>query len=176
MSTISLRLPESLHESARALAQRENISINRLICPGFGGEGLRLDDRGVPRQARQTCQSAEVRESHGESPRRGAGGTRPNVGRGPAFAGPGSPCTRQGSPHDKASGDARPTARSEANGTSLAWKCSSPSPREPASTSPSRPTHRPDGLHVVCHPAELASTRPADSQFVCHSSDFPLRY
>ena len=32
MSTISLRLPESLHESARALAQRENISINQLIA------------------------------------------------------------------------------------------------------------------------------------------------
>ena len=31
MSTISLRLPESLHDSARALAQRENISINQLI-------------------------------------------------------------------------------------------------------------------------------------------------
>ncbi|MCA0454225.1 MAG: type II toxin-antitoxin system HicB family antitoxin [Chloroflexi bacterium] len=31
MSTISLRLPESLHESARKLAERENISINQLI-------------------------------------------------------------------------------------------------------------------------------------------------
>jgi hypothetical protein len=31
MSTISLRLPESLHESARALAEKENISINQLI-------------------------------------------------------------------------------------------------------------------------------------------------
>ena len=31
MSTISLRLPESLHESARKLAARENISINQLI-------------------------------------------------------------------------------------------------------------------------------------------------
>ena len=31
MSTISLRLPESLHESARALAAKENISINQLI-------------------------------------------------------------------------------------------------------------------------------------------------
>jgi len=32
MSTISLRLPESLHESARVLAERENISINQLIA------------------------------------------------------------------------------------------------------------------------------------------------
>jgi hypothetical protein len=31
MSTISLRLPDSLHESARALAEKENISINQLI-------------------------------------------------------------------------------------------------------------------------------------------------
>jgi hypothetical protein len=31
MSTISLRLPESLHESARQLAKKESISINQLI-------------------------------------------------------------------------------------------------------------------------------------------------
>jgi len=31
MSTISLRLPESLHEAVRELARRENISINQLI-------------------------------------------------------------------------------------------------------------------------------------------------
>ena len=31
MSTISLRLPEYLHESARKIAEQENISINQLI-------------------------------------------------------------------------------------------------------------------------------------------------
>ena len=31
MSTISLRLPESLHDSARALAAKESVSINQLI-------------------------------------------------------------------------------------------------------------------------------------------------
>jgi len=31
MSTISLRLPESLHNTARELAERENISVNQLI-------------------------------------------------------------------------------------------------------------------------------------------------
>ncbi len=31
MSTLSLRLPESLHEMARDLAAQENISINQLI-------------------------------------------------------------------------------------------------------------------------------------------------
>lgn len=32
MSTISLRLPESLHEQARRLAEQEGISINQLIA------------------------------------------------------------------------------------------------------------------------------------------------
>lgn len=32
MSAISLRLPESLHKQARALAEREGISINQLIA------------------------------------------------------------------------------------------------------------------------------------------------
>ena len=31
MSTISLRLPESLHSTARALAEKEDISLNQLI-------------------------------------------------------------------------------------------------------------------------------------------------
>ena len=32
MSTISLRLPESLHAQARVMAEREGISINQLIA------------------------------------------------------------------------------------------------------------------------------------------------
>ncbi len=31
MSTLSLRLPESLHKSAREIAEKEKISINQLI-------------------------------------------------------------------------------------------------------------------------------------------------
>ena len=31
MSTLSLRLPESLHKSARELAKKEKISINQLV-------------------------------------------------------------------------------------------------------------------------------------------------
>jgi len=31
MSVLSLRLPDSLHQSARNLADRENISINQLV-------------------------------------------------------------------------------------------------------------------------------------------------
>ena len=32
MSTISLRLPESLHKQARELAEKEDISINQLVA------------------------------------------------------------------------------------------------------------------------------------------------
>ena len=32
MSTISLRLPESLHKRVRELAKREDVSINQLIA------------------------------------------------------------------------------------------------------------------------------------------------
>ena len=32
MSTISLRLPESLHDKARELAKQENVSINQLVA------------------------------------------------------------------------------------------------------------------------------------------------
>jgi len=31
MSTISLRLPDSLHETLRGLAEKDNVSINQLI-------------------------------------------------------------------------------------------------------------------------------------------------
>ncbi len=31
MSTLSLRLPDSLHETARALAREEHVSVNQLI-------------------------------------------------------------------------------------------------------------------------------------------------
>ena len=32
MSTISVRLPESLHQTVRALAEREHVSINQFIA------------------------------------------------------------------------------------------------------------------------------------------------
>lgn len=32
MSTISLRLPESLHDKARELAKQENVSINQFVA------------------------------------------------------------------------------------------------------------------------------------------------
>ena len=32
MSTLSLRLPDSLHETAKALAMKEHVSVNQLIA------------------------------------------------------------------------------------------------------------------------------------------------
>ena len=36
MSTISLRLPESLHKKARDIAKKENTSINQLVSSALG--------------------------------------------------------------------------------------------------------------------------------------------
>ena len=36
MSTISVRLPDSLHEAAREEAKRDNISMNQLIASALG--------------------------------------------------------------------------------------------------------------------------------------------
>ena len=43
MSTMSLRLPESLHERARELAKREGISINQLIATALAEKVSALD-------------------------------------------------------------------------------------------------------------------------------------
>lgn len=43
MSTLSLRLPESLHERARALAEREGTSINQLIATALAEKISALD-------------------------------------------------------------------------------------------------------------------------------------
>jgi hypothetical protein len=43
MSTMSLRLPESLHERARELAKREGISINQLIATAVAEKIAALD-------------------------------------------------------------------------------------------------------------------------------------
>ena len=36
MSTLSVRLPESLHQRARELARKEHISINQLLASALG--------------------------------------------------------------------------------------------------------------------------------------------
>ncbi len=43
MSTMSLRLPESLHQRARELAEREGISINQLIATALAEKISALD-------------------------------------------------------------------------------------------------------------------------------------
>ena len=46
MSTMSLRLPESLHRRARELAKREGISINQLIATALAEKISALDTIG----------------------------------------------------------------------------------------------------------------------------------
>lgn len=62
MSTISLRLPESLHESARKLAARENISINQLITLALAEKlsALLTEDYLTERAARGNRQEFEA--------------------------------------------------------------------------------------------------------------------
>ena len=43
MSTMSLRLPESLHERAREIAKREGVSINQLISTALAEKLSALD-------------------------------------------------------------------------------------------------------------------------------------
>lgn len=43
MSTLSLRLPESLHDRARQLAEREGTSINQLIATALAEKISALD-------------------------------------------------------------------------------------------------------------------------------------
>lgn len=43
MSTMSLRLPESLHERAREIAKQEGISINQLIATALAEKLSALD-------------------------------------------------------------------------------------------------------------------------------------
>lgn len=43
MSTMSVRLPESLHERARELAKREGVSINQLIATALAEKISALD-------------------------------------------------------------------------------------------------------------------------------------
>lgn len=56
MSTISLRLPESLHEGVRALAEREGVSINQLITTALAEKlsALLTQDYLAERAARGT--------------------------------------------------------------------------------------------------------------------------
>ena len=59
MSTISLRLPGSLHERARELAEGEHLD-QPAGHVGAGGENLGADDGGLPRRAGEARQQDEV--------------------------------------------------------------------------------------------------------------------
>lgn len=71
MSTISLRLPESLHQSARQLAARENVSINQLITLALAEKvsALMTEDyltRRAERGAHQKFRAALAKVPDGE--------------------------------------------------------------------------------------------------------------
>jgi len=50
MSTLSLRLPKSLHERARVLAEQEGMSINQLIATALAEKVSALDTLGYLRE------------------------------------------------------------------------------------------------------------------------------
>ena len=63
MSTMSLRLPESLHERARALAKQEGVSINQLVATALAEKVSALDtveylEERAARGSRETFLSA----------------------------------------------------------------------------------------------------------------------
>jgi hypothetical protein len=59
MSTISLRLPESLHKQAPVLAEREKVSINQLIATALAEKMSAL----------LTAEYLEARTAHGKRAR-----------------------------------------------------------------------------------------------------------
>ena len=60
MSSMSLRLPESLHMKIRELAERDGISINQFIATAVAEKGRRIDDLGLSRGARASRRRAVV--------------------------------------------------------------------------------------------------------------------
>ena len=73
MSTISLRLPESLHRQVRELARQENVSINQLIATALAEKmaALMTDEylteraqRGSRRDYRAVLKKVKAREPH----------------------------------------------------------------------------------------------------------------
>ncbi len=71
MSTISLRLPESLHKAARELAREENISINQLITLALAEKvsALAAEDyiqKRASRASKKKFQNALAKVPHAE--------------------------------------------------------------------------------------------------------------
>ena len=66
MSTMSLRLPESLHERARELAKREGVSINQLIATALAEKVSALDTVRLSRGAGSARVAGCLREGASE--------------------------------------------------------------------------------------------------------------
>lgn len=71
MATLSLRLPESLHERARQLAEREGTSVNQLIATALAEKISALDtvsylEEGAARGSREEFLQVLSRVPSGE--------------------------------------------------------------------------------------------------------------
>lgn len=67
MSTISLRLPDSLHKQVRKLAEQESVSINQLITLALAEKTLGARNRRVSQLTRRARKPQEIRAIDGES-------------------------------------------------------------------------------------------------------------
>ena len=78
MSTLSLRLPESIHLRLAEVAAREGVSIDQLV--GFRGsrENVRATHGGIPGAASKAWNPGTIRRGAQEDPRRRAGDIRPH--------------------------------------------------------------------------------------------------
>ena len=68
MSTISLRLPDSLHKHARAMAQKNGISINQFIASAVAEKMSALDTQNYLEQRAKRGSLAKFRAAMAKVP------------------------------------------------------------------------------------------------------------
>ncbi len=68
MSTISLRLPDSLHKHARAMAQKDGISINQFIASAVAEKMSALDTQNYLEQRAKRGSLAKFRAAMAKVP------------------------------------------------------------------------------------------------------------
>ena len=68
MSTISLRLPDSLHKHARAMAQKDGISINQFIASAVAEKMSALDTQSYLEQRAKRGSLAKFRAAMAKVP------------------------------------------------------------------------------------------------------------
>ncbi len=68
MSTISLRLPDSLHQTLRDLAAKEQVSINQLIALAVAEKVSALATEDYLGVASETGHAKEIPAGYGEGP------------------------------------------------------------------------------------------------------------